>query len=525
MAWPHRNPRRRQALVPSRPAPLARARRAALAVAAGGGHRLAAPGDDLRGAARAARRRHARRDARRDPAASASTASASCSPGRLRAAPDRPQRSRAGSTRRPRRPTARPWARAGPPDRRRRGPRHPRAAHAHRTGAAVGDRDEGQAGDRRRPDPRRVPALRHRRRRAATAPSVDTWSIWNEPNQPQFLMPQYRNGGRLAGPLPRALPGGARGLRATAGNAQDTILIGETSPRGNEHIVAPLAFLRGALCLSTRYRKRAGCGGSTPTATRITPTRPRRARASGRRTPTTSRSACSRAWSRALDRAGKAGALAAGSASTSPSSAIQSTPDTISGVSLAKQAEYYAIAEHIAYLNPRVRSFSQYLMADDLPREPEATSYSGFETGLRARRRHARSPPTWRSGCRSPPTTTAALTSSGAACARAAGQTTVRSRPAASRQVARARVGADQRIGVFGAAHQAPRRPALPRVLDLARGDALHRAADPRLLSLEAERRSQLAAAVRSPPWPRNCGSCGMATPCPTGRSPTPSAS
>ena len=23
---------------------------------------------------------------------------------------------------------------------------------------------------------------------------VETWSIWNEPNQPQFLMPQYRNG-------------------------------------------------------------------------------------------------------------------------------------------------------------------------------------------------------------------------------------------------------------------------------------------------------------------------------------------
>ena len=37
----------------------------------------------------------------------------------------------------------------------------------------------------------------------------------------------------------------------------------------------------------------------------------------------------------------------------------QSYPDTISGVPLAKQAEYYAIAEHIAYLNPRVKPRSR----------------------------------------------------------------------------------------------------------------------------------------------------------------------
>ena len=38
--------------------------------------------------------------------------------------------------------------------------------------------------------------------------AVATWSIWNEPNQPQFLKPQYRNGQAvLARPLPAALPG------------------------------------------------------------------------------------------------------------------------------------------------------------------------------------------------------------------------------------------------------------------------------------------------------------------------------
>ena len=36
---------------------------------------------------------------------------------------------------------------------------------------------------------------------------VDTWSIWNEPNQPQFLLPQYspHKTPLLAGDLPQAL--------------------------------------------------------------------------------------------------------------------------------------------------------------------------------------------------------------------------------------------------------------------------------------------------------------------------------
>ena len=44
---------------------------------------------------------------------------------------------------------------------------------------------------------------------------------------------------------------------------------------------------------------------------------------------------------------------------------IQSTPDKISGVSLERQAAYLAVAEHIAYVNPRVAAFSQYLLSDD----------------------------------------------------------------------------------------------------------------------------------------------------------------
>jgi hypothetical protein len=62
---------------------------------------------------------------------------------------------------------------------------------------------------------------------------------------------------------------------------------------------------------------------------------------------------------------------------------IQSTPDTTSGVSLAKQVEYRAIAERIAYDNPRVVSFSQYLLRDSDPGPPGPGQYGGFESGLR----------------------------------------------------------------------------------------------------------------------------------------------
>src|SRR3954454_3556288 len=89
---------------------------------------------------------------------------------------------------------------------------------------------------------------------------VSTWSIWNEPNQPQFLKPQYVKGKPASPKLYRKLYQAAyAGIRSTPANAKDTILLGETSPRGNSHIVHPLAFLRGTLCLDYKYRKAKSC--------------------------------------------------------------------------------------------------------------------------------------------------------------------------------------------------------------------------------------------------------------------------
>src|SRR3954453_4556226 len=91
--------------------------------------------------------------------------------------------------------------------------------------------------------------------------TVSTWSIWNEPNQPQFLRPQYKSGKPYSPTLYRRLYQAAyAGLRSSPANAADQILVGETSPRGNSHVVSPLAFLRGTLCLNSKYHKAKSCG-------------------------------------------------------------------------------------------------------------------------------------------------------------------------------------------------------------------------------------------------------------------------
>ncbi|MDQ1741262.1 MAG: hypothetical protein QOE53_2914, partial [Pseudonocardiales bacterium] len=90
---------------------------------------------------------------------------------------------------------------------------------------------------------------------------VSTWSIWNEPNQYQFLAPQYVHGQPYSPRLYRALyQAGVKGLKKSADNRGDTFLLGETSPRGNSKVVFPLDFFRGMLCLNRSYHRSSKCG-------------------------------------------------------------------------------------------------------------------------------------------------------------------------------------------------------------------------------------------------------------------------
>lgn len=219
--------------------------------------------------------------------------------------------------------------------------------------------------------------------------AIDLWAIWNEPNHPDFLRPQYGGQGskrRSVSPkvYRRLFQAADRALRAT-GNGRDRVLMGETAPRGTGSVVAPLTFLRGALCLDSRYRKARGCGrlpadgyAHHAYTTRSGPF----FRPPGRNDVTIG---VLDRLNRALHRAGRSGAIRRNMSIYLTEFGIQSVPDTLIGVSETRQAEYRAISERIAYRNPRVATFSQYLMRDSSPVRSSSgkTTYPGFESGLR----------------------------------------------------------------------------------------------------------------------------------------------
>lgn len=221
------------------------------------------------------------------------------------------------------------------------------------------------------------------------AGKVAAYSIWNEPNHPQFLGPQFDRRGRPVAPrvYRGLLLAGIRGLRA-GGQGRIPVLMGETAPVGTPRVVAPLDFLRGALCLSRSYRRSRRCGrvpvdgyAHHAYTTKAGPFyRPRIA--------TNVTIAVVGRLTRALDRAARAGAIRRRLPVWLTEFGIQSVPDPSYGVSQTRQNEYRAISERIAWRNRRVAAFSQYLLRDDRPlagrRGPER--FGGFESGLRTTR-------------------------------------------------------------------------------------------------------------------------------------------
>lgn len=229
---------------------------------------------------------------------------------------------------------------------------------------------------------------------------VSLYAIWNEPNHPAFLLPQWNSNGTPASPrIYRGLwQAGYAGLQA-AGIASPHVLLGETAPTGYTtlnvrregaiHDVAPLAFLRGALCLDARYRLAGSCSGlpvfgySHHAYTKaVSPYW----QPNGRFEADNVTIGVLPRLARALDLAARAHALPARTPIYLTEFGVQSLPNRQLGVAAAQQAEYDAIAEHIAWSNSRVAAFSQYLLKDDpLGGSPGAGARGGtvgFQTGL-----------------------------------------------------------------------------------------------------------------------------------------------
>ncbi|ADB51837.1 glycoside hydrolase family 1 protein [Conexibacter woesei] len=226
---------------------------------------------------------------------------------------------------------------------------------------------------------------------------VQLWSVWNEPNLGKLLKPIYQ-GNRLASPLIyRDLY-----LRAYAGlktaGVTKPILVGELAPQRNSSrtfgTVAPIDFVRGMLCLDKSYKK-VKVNGKTCSKLPAQgfAMHPYSTQAGPFLRPSDQGNVVIGVLSRlttALDKAAAAGAITGRLPLYLTEFGVQSAPDKLVGVPLDKQSDFRSIAERIAYLNPRVKSFSQYLLTDD--DNPTGRAYGAFESGLYLNRGHKAKP-------------------------------------------------------------------------------------------------------------------------------------
>jgi hypothetical protein len=111
--------------------------------------------------------------------------------------------------------------------------------------------------------------------RGRALPRVSFWSVWNEPNQPGWLAPQWQTvSGRpeMESPvLYRSYVDSAWSalLRTGHGPARDEILVGELAPEGSEgpdldfrSPIPPMSFLRALYCVDQDYRPLRGAAAA-----------------------------------------------------------------------------------------------------------------------------------------------------------------------------------------------------------------------------------------------------------------------
>jgi hypothetical protein len=209
-----------------------------------------------------------------------------------------------------------------------------------------------------------------------TLPRIDLWSMCNEPNHPLFVSPQRRNGVLTAPSLYRALYLAGWKALARTGHRRDTILIGEVLPIGSNAnretaTTSPLAFARELFCLNGSGRHHPGCKG------RFAPLH-----ASGwalhayyRKTGPFSRPpgrddvtpASVAKLRKLLARAAREHRLRGKTVLWDTENGSQTRPPDPKGASLSRQARFINEAEYLAWRTPYMRSFSQYLLADEQP--------------------------------------------------------------------------------------------------------------------------------------------------------------
>ncbi|HWE33571.1 MAG TPA: hypothetical protein VG410_08810 [Solirubrobacteraceae bacterium] len=263
---------------------------------------------------------------------------------------------------------------------------------------------------------------------AGPLPRVNSWSLWNEPNQPGWLSPQLRTVGGVRVPdAPRLYReyanAGFNALVSTGhGPSTDTVLIGETAPEGciargpgcrylaDDQPIAPLLFLRAMYCVDSNYKPLRGSLAialhcplqGDPSA--FVNANPALFDASGYahhpyslvlapniRFPSSDVGFVSLANLSALERALDQIFATYGVGRQLPIYLTEygyetNPPNPVRGVSPQHQAAWLDQAQYMAWKDPRVRALSQFLLVDSLPDTKFPVNSSGywstFQTGL-----------------------------------------------------------------------------------------------------------------------------------------------
>ena len=257
-------------------------------------------------------------------------------------------------------------------------------------------------------------------------PRVSFWSIWNEPNQPGWLAPQWRvhhGSATMASPaLYRAYVDAAFAALARTSHrlATDTILVGDLAPEGcvagvrciyprPEWPIAPLPFLQALYCVDSAYHPLTGGAASavgcpaSPNPRAFVAAHPGLFRPTGFAhhpysfflapgVPLQNSQFAPLASLTRLEHALDSAFRAYGVSRRLPLYLTEygyetNPPDPHRGVSPQSQAAYLSQAEYLAWSDPRVVTLNQFLLYDSPPNRrfpPGSAGYwSTFQTGLR----------------------------------------------------------------------------------------------------------------------------------------------
>ncbi len=227
--------------------------------------------------------------------------------------------------------------------------------------------------------------------------NVDQYILWNEPNLPVWLQPQADCGKQRCTPVSPNVYRAMVRAAYPAIHAVDpvaTVLIGALAPAGGDlksdnANMRPLEFLRGLGCFDRTFRavRTGGCRGFKPAfadgiayhphSTRHAPSQPYAH-------PDNADLGSLRKLERLLDRLQRSHRLE-GPAKPLPLWLDEygyqtNPPDKLRGVSPGAQDRYLQQAAYIAWHDPRVVLFAQYLWKD----EPagDGRKYTGWQSGM-----------------------------------------------------------------------------------------------------------------------------------------------